>query len=110
MQENEDFKIVLSQQEKVKCLGEINKKLKKIMYVYEKSLEPKSEYNYKVFCGGILLYVSSSNVLFNGDLINMVVDLNTILTNDFDKRQLKRLVMEMINNNDYLFKSLKDKE
>lgn len=110
MQENEDFKIVLSQQEKMKCLEEINKKLKKIMYVYEKGLEPQSDYNHKVFCGGILLYVSSSNVLFNGELINIVVDLNTILTNDFDKKQLKRLVMEMINNVNYLFKNLKDKE
>lgn len=110
MQEKKDFKIILTNQEKIKCLTEIKKKIKKIMYVYEKSIEPQSEYNYKVYCSGILLYVSSSNILFNGDLINMVVNLNTILTNDFDKKQLKRIVMEMLNNSNYLLNNLIEKE
>lgn len=106
MLENENFKINLTKQEKIKCLVEIRKKIKKIMYVFEQSLTPNSNYNYKVYCGGMLLYVSSSNILFNGDLINIVVNLNTILTNDFDKKQLKRVTMEMLNNVNYLLDNL----
>lgn len=106
MQEENKTKIVLSEQEKKKCLEEINKKLKKIIYVYEKGLEPESPYDYKIFCESTLLYVSSSNTLFNGELINIVVDLNTILTNDFEKKSIKKLVLEMINNIDYLYNKM----
>lgn len=107
MQEDKKIKVVLNHQEKKKCLEEINKKLKKIIYVYEKGLEPESNYNYKIFCESVLLYVSSSNTLFNGELINIVVDLNTILTNEFEKKTIKKLVMEMINNIDYLYNKMR---
>ena len=91
------FKVVLSNQEKAVCLKEIIKKLKKILYVYEKSLEPNSTYNYRIYCGGVLIYVSSSNLLFNGELVNIVINLNAIMTNKFSKPQLKRVVFESIN-------------
>jgi hypothetical protein len=55
------FRVNLSLDEKIKCLEEILGKLKKILYVYDKAQEPNSDYNYKIFCGGILIYVSSSN-------------------------------------------------
>ena len=96
------FRVNLSLDEKIKCLEEILGKLKKILYVYDKSQEPKSEYNYKIFCGGILIYVSSSNLLFNGELVSVVVNINAILTNNFDKLQLKRIVFESINQVEYM--------
>lgn len=92
-----DFHITLSIEEKIKCLEEIISKLNKILYVYDKGQEPNSTYNYKVYCGGILIYVSSSNSLFNGELINIIVNINAIITNDFDKTQLKRVVFESKN-------------
>lgn len=91
------FRVNLSLDEKIKCLEEILGKLKKILYVYDKSQEDESGYNYKVFCGGILIYVSSSNLLFDGELVNIVVNINAILTNDFDKAQIKRIVFESVN-------------
>lgn len=97
-----EFKINLSTEERIRCLKEIIKKIKRILYVYEKSQEPKSNYNYKVYCGGILLYVSSSNTLFNGELINILININAILTNDLDKDQLKKVVFEAKNNAEYL--------
>lgn len=103
----ENFKIVLSSDEKVVCLEEIISRLKKILYVYDKSQEPNSNYNYKVFCGGIAMYVSSSNVLFGGSLVNIVVNINTILTNQLDKGQIKKLVFESINFANYLLEQYK---
>ena len=107
LKETPAFHINLSLDEKIKCLEEIIGKLKKILYVYDKTQEPESNYNYKIFCGGILIYVSSSNLLFNGELVNIVVNINAILTNDFDKPQLKRIVFETINQVNYLLKGYK---
>lgn len=103
-----DFQVRLSQDEKIKCLEEIIKRFKKILYVYDKSQEPDTKYNYKVFCGGILIYVSSSNLLFEGELVNVIVNLNAIINNDFDKAQLKRIVFESKNQLDYLLSKYKD--
>ena len=105
---NEKFKVTLSSNEKVVCLEEIISRLKKILYVYDKSQEPNSNYNYKVFCGGVALYVSSSNTLFDGELVNIVININSILTNRFDKGQIKKLVFESINFANYLLKKYQD--
>ena len=94
---NNSYQVVLSLEEKVKCLEEILNKIKKILYVYDKTLEPDSKYDYKVYCGGVLIYVSSSNLLFNGELVNIVININAILTNEFSKTQIKRIVFETKN-------------
>ena len=96
------FKLLLSQDEKIECLNEINKRIKKIIHVYEKSQEKNSGYDYKIFVKGILFYVSSSDFLFDGKLVNIIINLNSILLNDFDKRQLKTIVFEILNNIKYL--------
>lgn len=53
------------------------------------------------------MYVSSSNVLFGGSLVNIVVNINTILTNQLDKGQIKKLVFESINFANYLLEQYK---
>ncbi len=98
------FHVVLSLDEKIKCIEEILSKVKKILYVYDKSQEENSAYNYKVYIGGILIYVSSSNVLFRGDLVSVVINLNAILINDFGKAQLKRIVFETKNMLEFMLK------
>ena len=103
----DNYKIILSNEEKVQCLKEIIKKLKKILYVYEKSLDPETNYNYKIYCGGLLIYVSSSNYLFEGELINIIVNLNAILKNDFTKQNLKKIVFESINFAQYVLSNYK---
>lgn len=105
---NKTFKVTLSSNEKIVCLEEIISRLKKILYVYDKSQEPNSNYNYKVFCGGVALYVSSSNTLFNGELVNIVININSILTNRLDKGQIKKLVFESINFANYLLKKYQE--
>ena len=82
--------IILSPEEKQICLEEILKKLKKILYVYEQSLVDDN-YDYKIFVTGLLFYVYSSDKLFEGHLVNIIINLNSILTNDFNKPQLKKI-------------------
>ena len=99
------YQVVLTLEEKVKCLEEILTKVKKILYVYDKTLEPNSKYDYKVYCGGV--YVSSSNLLFNGELVNIVINVNAILTNEFSKTQVKRIVFETKNFTEFLLSKYK---
>lgn len=102
-----EYHIVLSLEEKIKCLEEIQQRLKKILYVYDRSTEIDSQYNYKVYCGGLLIYVSSSNVLFDGELVNVLININAILTNNFSKAQIKRIVFETKNFVEFLISKYK---
>ena len=91
------FKVNLSPHEKEVCLKEIIKKNKKILYVYEQTFLPDSNYNYKVYVGSLLLYVSSSNDFFDDALINVLINLSSIMHNDLDKTQIKKIVHENTN-------------
>lgn len=106
------FKVTFSDEERIKCLKEIISRVNKILYVYDKSMQD-SKYDYKLFCGGILLFVASSNDLFNGDLLNtditLKVNLNSIISKDLDKAQIKRLVFETKNILDKQLKFYKDR-
>ena len=107
MNSNNDnnYSVFLTKEEKIICLQEIIKRLKKILYVYDKSLEEDSIYDYKVYCGGVLIYISSSNLLFNGELVNIIINLNAIMSNSFSKKQIKRLVLESVNYAQYILSS-----
>ena len=52
----------------------------------------------------------SSNTLFEGELISVIVNLNAITTNDFNKSQLKRLVFETRNTLEFMLDSYKDEQ
>ena len=104
-----NFKIVLSIDEKIKCLEELVVRLKKILYVYDRSLEPDSKYNYRIYCGGVAMYISSSNYLFNGELVSVVVNMTSILNNKLEKTQIKKLVFDSVNYLEFLLSSYKGK-
>ena len=105
-----NFKIVLSIDEKIKCLEELVVRLKKILYVYDRSLEPDSKYNYRIYCGDVAMYISSSNYLFNGELVSVVVNMTSILNNKLEKTQIKKLVFDSVNYVEFLLSSYKDKK
>ena len=105
-----NVKIVLSLDEKIKCLEELVVRLKKILYVYDRSLEPDSKYNYRIYCGGVAMYISSSNYLFNGELVSVVVNMTSILNNKLEKTQIKKLVFDSVNYVEFLLSSYKDKK
>lgn len=93
--------IVLSNNEKIICLKDIKKRVVKSLYVYDQNQIPNSNYNYKIYIHGLLLYVASSNSLFHGELVSLIVNLNSILSNDFEKKQFKKIILECKNFIDY---------
>ena len=102
--------ILLSNNEKIICLKDIRKRIVKSLYVYDQNQIPNSNYDYKIYIHGLLLYVASSNNLFNGELVSIVVNLNSILSNDFEKKQFKKIILECKNFIDYQIKQLEEVE
>jgi hypothetical protein len=98
-----EVKFKLSFEEKKICLKEIKTKLTRILHVYDQSKE-NPNYNYKIFVKSVLLFVSSSNYLFNGELVSILVNLNSIFINDLPKEDLKKIVLESRNYLDFLLK------
>lgn len=99
-----ELELILSKKEKKKCLEQILKKNKKILYVYEQSLIPDTGYNYKSYLKGLIRYVSSSNELFSGELITVLVNFYSIFQNELEKDEIKRLVHENSNLLKFLLK------
>lgn len=56
------------------------------------------------------MYVSSSNFLFNGELVNIVVNLTSILQNKLEKPGIKKLVFDSVNFAEYTLKKYKEKD
>ena len=94
----------LSEKEKLFCLKDINKKLIRCLYVYEQEKEQIENYDYKNYLESIILYVHSSNQLFDGILMNVIINLNTLKENDFNKEQFKKIIFECKNYIDFLIK------
>ena len=100
--------INLSNNEKILCLKDIKKRIVKSLYVYDQNQIPNSNYDYKIYIHGLLLYVASSNSLFHGELVSIVVSLNSILMNDFEKKQFKKIILECKNFIDYRISELEN--
>lgn len=110
LSDNTNIRFALSSQEKIKGLREIVKRLKKILHVYEKSLEPNSTYDYKQYISMLMLYVQTCDILYNGELINILINLETIRINNFEKPQIKKIVFETLNIAQYLLQIVENQE
>ena len=80
--ENNQLKINFSDKEKIFCLKDINKKIIRCLYVFEQQEKGIENYNYKNYLESIILYIHSSNELFDGILMNVIVNLNILIEND----------------------------
>ena len=98
------FKIELTNIEKVRCLKEIRKRIVRSLYVFEKSQEQEA-YDYKTYIKNLIIFISSANEILEGSLVNIKVNLNSVLQNDFDKKQFKSIIFECKNYIDYLLKA-----
>lgn len=85
--------LVWNTEEKLFCLQEIDKRLKTVLHVYEKSVEDQS-YDYKAYVYAVILYVASVKNLFECELTNVIVNLNSLYINTFEKQQIRKLVLE----------------
>ena len=101
---DEELKIVLSREENINNLKEIRKRITRSLYVYEKSQDPDSNYDYKAYVNSILLYTISSDNLMEGNLVSIIVNLNTILNNNFGKQDFRKIILECRNYINYLLK------
>lgn len=98
------LKLNLSDNEKTFCLKDINKKIIRCLYVYEQEQKGVENYDYKTYLESVMLYIHSSNQLFNGILMNVIVNLNILKENDFNKEQFKKIIFECKNYIDFLIK------
>lgn len=99
---DQTLKVELTKEEKDICLKDIRRRIVRSIYVYEQSMTEDTGYNYKIYIHSLMLFVSSSNYLFNGELVSLIVYLNSILQNEFDKKQFKKIIFECKNYIDYL--------
>ena len=93
----------LSDKEKSFCLKDINKKIIRCLYVYEQEQKCIQNYDYKTYLDSVILYVHSSNQLFDGILMNVIVNLNILRENNFNKEQFKKIIFECKNYIDFFF-------
>lgn len=91
-----NYEIELKQNEKIQALLDIKKQCLKGLYVYEQS-QISDRYNYKDFIYNLSIFVQSTDDLFDGELSKIVINLYSILKNDFDKKEYKRIILECKN-------------
>lgn len=91
-----EYQIRLGTPETKIAFKNIIKKILRILHVYEKSLED-SEYDYKQYVYAVIMYISSTNEMVDFNLTDIIINLNNILINDLDKKQIKRIVFECKN-------------
>jgi hypothetical protein len=103
-QENFELNVELTHDEREFVLKDIRKRIIRCLYVYEQMMLNKEGYNYKVYLNSLILFVLSSNYLFHGKLINIAVNLNILLQNELEKKQIKSILFECVNNIDFLLK------
>lgn len=91
-----EYQIRLGNKETEIAFKNIIKKVLRILHVYEKSLEDEA-YDYKQYVYAVIMYISSTNEMVNFNLTDIIINLNNILINDLDKKQIKRIVFECKN-------------
>lgn len=105
----EAFKdIFLTREEKIRCLKGIIKKHYRILHVYEKSLNQDNEYDYKMFVRSFALYVSTSNTLFGGNLVDILINLCSIIEEDLSHSEIRKIVFDNLNYANFLLKRLEE--
>lgn len=102
--DNFELNVELTHEEKEFVLKDIRKRIIRTLYVYEQMMLDKEGYNYKVYLNGLILFVLSSNYLFHGKLISIAVNLNILLQNELEKKKIKSILFECVNNIDFLLK------
>lgn len=101
------YEVELTQEEKEHALVEIKKRCIKGLYVYEQTEKDKA-YNYKNFIYNLITFVQTSDQLFGGELAQIVINLQSILNNDFEKKEFRRIILENKNIVDYKIKTLQE--
>lgn len=92
----------LTKKDRELCLKNIRKQLIRSLHVYEQEKLGQTHYNYKLYIKNLMLFIISFNELFDSELSNIVVKLNVLLINDFEKKDYKSTIFECVNSVDYI--------
>lgn len=85
--------LVIDTKTKILYLNSLIGKVYKILPLYEN----ETNEIFKIYLGGLLIDINSANVLFDGILIDLIVKIHSIYVNDFDHKQVRKIVLECTN-------------
>ena len=98
--------VKISTKEKTVYLTRLIGKILKILHLVE-----EKQHDYKIYLGGLMLEIHSANDLFENQLIDILIKLNSIYINDFEYKQIRKIILECKNNINFLLELLqKDEE
>lgn len=99
-------KLLLSVEAKRKYLERLIGKMIKILHLIEEEKQTKN--SPRAFIFGQLCEVNSANILFDNDLVEIIVKLNWVYYNyeTEDFKEVRRQIFEIKNNINYILKNL----
>lgn len=97
--------VKISKQEKIIYLTRLIGKVLKILHLVE-----EKQHDYKIYLGGLMIDIHSANDLFDNQLIDVLVKLNSIYINEFEHKQIRKIILECKNNINFLLENIKISE
>jgi hypothetical protein len=85
--------LIIDDKTKIIYLDKLVGNIFKILPLYE---EVDSNV-YKIYIGGLLIDINSANSLFDGILIDLIIKINTLFENNFEHKQMRKIVLECTN-------------
>ena len=95
----------ISKEEKITYLTRLIGKVLKILHLVE-----EKQHDYKIYLGGLMIDIHSANDLFDNQLIDILIKLNSIYINDFEYKQLRKIILECKNNINFLLEHIQKSE
>lgn len=97
--------VKISKEEKILYLTRLIGKVLKILHLVE-----EKQHDYKIYLGGLIIDIHSANDLFDNQLIDVLIKLNSIYINDFEHKQIRKIVLECKNNINFILECIKTSE
>jgi hypothetical protein len=87
------FNLNCSKKSKLIYIDELINKIFKILGLFEDNdnIIPI------IYLNGLIMNINSANELFDGELINLIIKLNILITNKLNHKELRKIIFECIN-------------
>lgn len=97
--------VKISKEEKITYLIRLIGKTLKILHLVE-----EKQHDYKIYLGGLMIDIHSANDLFDNQLIDILIKLNSIYINEFEYKQIRKIILECKNNINFLLDAIRKNE
>lgn len=97
--------VKISKEEKITYLTRLIGKVLKVLHLVE-----EKQHDYKIYLGGLMIDIHSANDLFDNQLIDILIKLNSIYINEFEYKQLRKIILECKNNINFLLEYIQKSE